>query len=1420
MEGPPAKPSGMKPLQRKALKDLNRKLVLSSSPLTPGKGKMSDSDEESSLVQKRKAKKVGVHIEDEVRPQNDAQAMTRRLQYSPKPSSRLKVSFFSDLTSGADGEGPESAGVTPNSTNKYFSTPVNSKGEAKRKLSPVMEMDMESNVVQEGDAGQARPMEVAHRSLQGCGAGTALGRSPPKTPQYKSSFAMECQRIVKQIMGSENGCWKSPGKRKAEKLDVSTIDSEPPPYNGMPFKSMLTWEVSQMISSVENSPVSDGTSLFGESLLDLERTDMQLQDFSVSDFSNKGGKELWVNDSVFEGISALSPKKDGECSIKRQKLAQPSFKADMLHCESMKTSNNNCKAASATRTFPHGIITPSTSIMEELVGSNLTRELKCDGSDTLHEGIAPHCPAQEDASKSCVSTTQDIGEVANATQEIESSPQLFQMLNTTEVMEPPQMVCNVTQEIALVSKEDGRVNVHLEIKAASQTSSNPRQQTLSFLGGIDEAASNTWVLEEEPLSSVAAVKGMVASLNVGESLANTTQGLVPQTVNTTLEMVSSHEGCVTDFTQEIVSKQEAFINTTQEMVSNQEGCVLNATQEMVSTQEGCISNTTQEIMNLGCIPNTTQEIMNLGCIPNTTQDIMHLEGCIHNTTQVIMNLEGCIHNTTQEMVLPQEGCIPSATQEIVSNQEVCVTVTTQKMVLNHEGCVPKTTQEISNNDSCILNTTQEIVSNQESCVANTKAIPEPSPITASEILAVHESNRSLNTTQAIRPAPDDSGNATQDIMTQDKGIGKETGNTTVNRTSSAEAIVDSSNPSRRVEVCDGATEDIGFAQDGHVGQNLIFGLESKALSPVMPDGMLKDISRISGVFSTMVNSTGSAMNSTEAIKDHITSPNVAPMSVPTFDIKESRNLPGSSRDSRNISGCADSPEDPMIPNKADTINIGHAEDHISVCDVTHAGHTPENVLMIPNKAADLIGTHAEDLIPVSDGTHADLETLVGTSTQGRPDGQENSGNKKGSDNPTAYYFLNEVPPSKGRFLASESFSIIQEEENVHDVSVFSTGSLSFVTSTPVPGLNHFPFQKSEPQNPNVSLGCVMEPPHKDPTEDCVSMQSKLMAPTGGNAGHKPQNKGVPGLPTSTQGTALGSQMSGIPTARRALALFHNPTGVKEPMLSKIPPRGIPGRGSIRPPLARPGLPRPNVGNTKQNMEEKTGIMAPSKLVGSSLKTLKAAAAKPRSTALPSKLPGAPTHPPSQLCTPSSGGLAATQNVTTYVQDPAPDVSTVPSTGIKSFLKPGGSALQPLLPLSSQKSFIRPRSNLPGLPGRKMQLPLLPSQRKIVPVKGEGPPVKKTAKPPVSATLTANTRDSVFKGAGKPNITTSRTQLMRAEPSGESSNHPLPVTDTAEDFCNLETCKCCHLWSEKIRNLLREIEELRRQYGAEPHGNNG
>ncbi|XP_073454117.1 uncharacterized protein [Aquarana catesbeiana] len=1262
-----------------------------------------------------------------------------------------------------------------------------------------MEMDMESNVVQEGDAGQACPMEVAHRSLQGCDA--VLGRSPPKTPQYKSYFAVECQRIVKQIMGSDNGCRKSPGKRKAEELDVSAIEAEPPPYDSTPFKSMLAWEVSQMISSVENSPVNYGTLGFGESLLDLERTDMQLQDFSLSDFGNKGGKGLWGNDSVFEGI--LSPKKDGEGCIKRQKLAPPSFMADMLHSESMKTSNDDCKAASGTRTFPHEIIAPSTSIMEELVGSNLTRELKYDGADTSHEVIAPHCPTQEDASKSCVSTTQDIGETANATQEIESAPQQFQMLNTTEVMEPPQTVCDLTQEIALVSKDNGRANANLEIKAASQTSSNLRQHTLSFLGEIDEAASNTWVLEEEPPSSVATVEGMVASLNAGEPLANTAQGMVPQTVNTTLEMVSNHEGCVTDITQEIVSshegcianitqeivsKQEAFINTTQEMVSNQEGCVPNTTQEMVLTQEGCIPNTTQEmVLNLeGCIPNTTQEIINLegcihnttqemvstqkGCIPNITQEmVLTQEGCISNTTQeivlaqegcipnttqdIIINLEGCIHNTTQEMVLTQEGCIPNATQEMVSNQEgcvanttheivlnqdgcvpnatqeivskqeVCVTVTTQKMVLNHEGCVTNTTQEMmSNHEDCIPNTTQEIVSNQESCVANTKAIPEPSPVTAGEILSVHEPSRSANTPQAIRPAPDDSGNRTQDIvMTQDEGKGKETGNSTVNRTLSAEAIADSSNPSRRImEVCDGATEDVGFAQDDHVGQNQIFDMESKALSPGMPDGMLKDISHISGVFSTMGNSTGSAMNSTEGIKDNITSPKVAPTSVPTCDIKESRNLPGSSRDSRNISGCAASPEDIMIPKKAETINLRHAEDHISVSDVTHAGHRPENELMIPNKADDLIGTPAEDQMPVSDGTHADLETLVGTSTQGRPDGQENSGNKEGSDNPTAYYFLNEAPPSKGRFLASESFSMIQEEENVQDVSVFSAGSLSFVTSTPVPGLNNFPFQKSEPQNPNVSLGCVMEPPHKDPTEDCVSTQSKLMAPTGGNEGHRPQNKGVAGLPTSTQGTALCSQMSGIPTARRALALFHNPTGqVKEPMLSKIPPRGIPGRGSIRPPLARPGLPRPNVGNTKQNVEEKTGIMAPSKLVGSSLKTLKAAVPKPRSTALPSKLPGAPTHPPSQLCTPSSGGLAATQNVTTCVQAPTPDVSTAPPTGIKSFLKPGSSALQPPLGLSSQKTFLKPKSNLPGLPGRKTPVSLLLSQRKIVPGKGEG-----------------------------------------------------------------------------------------------------
>ncbi|KAM5125655.1 uncharacterized protein ACMZJ9_022054 [Mantella aurantiaca] len=1096
-------PTGMKTLQLIALKDIKNEPTLSSSPADSWKGQMGSGPADSrkgpisdcegeSLLQKQRARKGSVHFEEEIHSAgsqhstNHTQLSAIRLPSPPIGHSTWKVSCFSDPTAEQKNEGPESSRVALAGTNKYFSSPVSDKGRSKKKLSPVMEVDSESNPAAECSEDKAPP--VARRDQSPPGANAALGDGVLQSPLYRSSFAMECQEIVKQIKGSEGGSRRSPGKRKAEELDVSAIDAEPPPYDSMPFKSLLAWEVSRMKSSLENSPeispagspACDATSLFGESLLDLERTDMQLQDFSLSNFGNKNSKGQSVDDSVGKWMENGV---DGEWCIKRQKLA-PEF-----DCKSINLSTADCSPACGSRqdvASPRGRI---LQIMEQLGVCRQTEEVKREGANASHvlEGITSHCPTQvteEERSKLCASITQDADVPANTTQDL--PPQHFSVLNTTEVMEfSPQNISNITQEIAPVSKEDGRANTTTEIKAVPPTATNVTQHSISFLHEVTAAASTTWVVEEELSHTM-----VTASLNVGESIANTTQVLPG---DTTQDIQPKHVGCITDTTQDIEPNPEGYITDTTQDIEPQHGCcITEAMQDMDPKHTGCITDTTQDIepKHGGCITDTTQDIepkhgccitdtthdiepkhgccitdttqdiepKHGGCITDTTQDIEPKHGgCITDTTQDIEPKHGgCITDTTQD-IEPKHGCcITDTTHDIEPKHGCCITDTTQDIEPKHGGCITDTTQDIEpKHGGCITDTTQDIEPKREGCITDTfqviDMVPVYSPSTTGKILPVHESSKSANTTQVIILVPDSSESRPQDIvMVQDGGKDKEIGNTTENI--APMDTEETTNPANKMlEVGVGGTQDIGFVREGAVDQKAFYS-----------DTAQKDISATGGVLSNTGHGVGSALQSPEQEETtlHKADINVAVVEdqPPAFDGTRA-----------NTSEAT-----PSTPDSQDLSRSKEGND-ISGCAILGSS----------SKDSGNISCHS--LSPAKE------EMIL---NKDEPDSQDQSRNKDGNDliGCAVGSSPDEEPPAKklkGRLLASESYSMIQEEENVHDVSVFSAGSLSFVTSTPVPGFSNFQFQKpckdSEPHDPNVSLCSVTEPPQK---KDLAKDESK------------------------------------------------------------------------------------------------------------------------------------------------------------------------------------------------------------------------------------------------------------------------------------------------------------------------------------------
>ncbi|XP_040261626.1 uncharacterized protein LOC120977663 [Bufo bufo] len=309
-----------------------------------------------------------------------------------------------------------------------------------------------------------------------------------------------------------------------------------------------------------------------------------------------------------------------------------------------------------------------------------------------------------------------------------------------------------------------------------------------------------------------------------------------------------------------------------------------------------------------------------------------------------------------------------------------------------------------------------------------------------------------------------------------------------------------------------------------------------------------------------------------------------------------------------------------------------------------------------------------------------------------------------------------------------------------------------------------------------------------------------------------------------------SSMSGIPSARRSLALHQkssqNPA--RELTGSKIAPRGIPGKGMIRPPMARQSLPRPSLGNPKQAMEGAGGGNITNKFTGNRQKIPKAPAVKVKSGTTHSQLPTAlSVKPPTRFgVTGHTGRLSvASQNAVANLQDTRSGETVLVvrppiSTGVRTSLpRPGTSSIRPPL-LQSQK--VSPKLKFQGLPTKKNlgELPTL-GFRKEIGLKAEGTSaVRSTAKqatPSLGVPKEAASFEASFQASASPNhavqTKAEKHKVYSSLTSKEIERSPTNSTEFAEsihDGCqHLEICKCCHV---RYHKLLQENEDLKRRLG--------
>ncbi|XP_044124706.1 uncharacterized protein LOC122919634 [Bufo gargarizans] len=535
--------------------------------------------------------------------------------------SNMPLSYFTDpIVPNENEQEQESVQIASINCNKYFSTPMPSKERVRKKLTPVMEVEFESNMSEEWDPQDKVPrIDELHK------ADVLSHESPTETLLYRTFFAAECQEIVNQIENIETEV-KSPGKRKLEEFE-SIIDSELPPYDCTPMKSMLACEVAKMLCSLESSPLKEGVSLFGESLLDLEKTDMQITDFNLSECGTKNNKVHSLSETA--ELSFLSDRLDGIC-VKRQKI-EPFEKTypgvdPVNHINKMSPlapevptikpvhsyATSKCDE-SVTTALPKNLLhmehalsddktEPAVLVEDTAVVQNVSQVIKASLQDLITTTRSP-TPVHE-ITKGCIRQFTDTGEIKLCASTRQPIALTYDDLPSTDIAqetEASKSPPNTRQSFISISDEMNIANAtrEIEILPNNKTVDIPCSQEevsifntalVSEMVGLPSGCTTQDIdLVSDIISgnTIHIIDGLSLSANIAQDISPTPE--VVTTDNAT-QIIETGPQCPVNTTEDLTSMHEnKTTNNEMEMVA--QSC-LNATQDMTASDVDVIANTT------------------------------------------------------------------------------------------------------------------------------------------------------------------------------------------------------------------------------------------------------------------------------------------------------------------------------------------------------------------------------------------------------------------------------------------------------------------------------------------------------------------------------------------------------------------------------------------------------------------------------------------------------------------------------------------------------------------------------------------------------------------------------------------------------------------------------------------------------------
>ncbi|XP_069603397.1 uncharacterized protein [Ranitomeya imitator] len=529
--------------------------------------------------------------------------------------SNMSLSYFPDPTASNEGEVQDPSEMSINK-DKYFSTPMPSRERVKKKLTPVMEVDIESIMSDESQP-QDKLSRIDLFPKKSYPMNVLLHESPTKTPLYRSFFATECQEIVNQIVNLETDV-RTPGKRKVEELDLSTIDAEPPPYDCTPMKSMLACEVAKVILSLENSPVNEGPSLFAVSLLDLEKSDMQLNYLNLSECRIQNNTGCSASDA--EELSLLSDGLTGVCA-KRQRM-EPLEKNDcevdqedkILPPLAISATSKSC-GENITQVMSNNILHMEQKLTDNVITLGMAspqvvnqvmktspQTLVITMKNSVCKGPSTTWIKQMDKSDEynlCASTAQDI----------EVTYDELPPTDTTHEIEKSKALTEPWLSIASIHEEMTIENATHVIEIVPPTSNTT--QDIPFIQEEVNLANTTQVIEM--VGPPANTTLDIASVYDGAISGNTTQVMdaVPLSANTTKDITPVHERVTAANTTQIIDvASQILANTTQDMSSMLESKAVNTTREIEGVPQSCV-NAAQNVAPVyvaATLTNTTQDI--------------------------------------------------------------------------------------------------------------------------------------------------------------------------------------------------------------------------------------------------------------------------------------------------------------------------------------------------------------------------------------------------------------------------------------------------------------------------------------------------------------------------------------------------------------------------------------------------------------------------------------------------------------------------------------------------------------------------------------------------------------------------------------------------------------------------------------------